>query len=291
MDENVAVARARKLLRDAGVSSVPVDVEALALSQGFHVSRQELPDGEAGSTFERRGKKHIWVNQKDSALRQRFTILHEIAHHVLELPSKHGDKVPSDELERFTGRHPEEVLCDIFAAECLVPWELIQPLAEEKDFTLEHVADLAEQFQASRSCIASRFAQASKDHLAFVVAEDGVVKYSIASKALKESRVWISKDIPLPRNSAAAKAFKSGISGLHEADTEGLDWSNSDDARRFACYEQATYYAPAKQTQSILIFEELDQRPASNGYRSSRHEDDGLLDELDGYPGWSKPRY
>ncbi len=290
MDENVAVARARKLLKDAGVTTAPVDVEALALSRGFHVSRQELPDGEAGSTFERRGKKHILVNKKDSLLRQRFTILHEIAHHVLELPSKHGEKVPSDELERFTGRHPEEILCDIFAAECLAPWELIQPLAEERDFTLEHLSDLAEQFQASRSCIASRFAQASKDHLAFVVAEDGVVKYSIVSKALKEARVWVNKDIPLPQNSAAAKAFKSGISGLHEADTEGSDWSHSDDARRFACYEQATYYVPAKQTQSILIFEELDQRPVSNGCRTFR-DDDGLLDELDGYPGWSKPRY
>jgi len=291
MDENVAVTRARKLLMEAGLKTAPVDVEALAHFLGFKVSRKELPDGEAGSTFERRGQKHILVNEKDGVLRQRFTVLHEIAHHVLELPSKHGEKVPADELERFTGRHPEEVLCDIFAAECLVPWELIQPLAEEKDFTLEHLAELAEQFQASRACIASRFAQASNDHLAFVVAEDGVVKYSIVSKALKESRVWISKDIPLPRNSAAAKAFNSGISGLHEADSEGLDWSNSDDARRFACYEQAIYYAPAKQTQSILIFEELDERPVSTGYRSSRDDDDGLLDELDGFPGWSKPRY
>lgn len=291
MDENVAVTRARKLLREAGLKTAPVDVEALAHFLGFKVSRKELPDGEAGSTFERRGQKHILVNEKDGVLRQRFTVLHEIAHHVLELPSKHGEKVPADELERFTGRHPEEVLCDIFAAECLVPWELIQPLAEEKDFTLEHLAELAEQFQASRACIASRFAQASNYHLAFVVAEDGVVKYSIVSKALKESRVWISKDIPLPRNSAAAKAFNSGISGLHEADSEGLDWSNSDDARRFACYEQAIYYAPAKQTQSILIFEEFDERPVSTGYRSSRDDDDGLLDELDGFPGWSKPRY
>lgn len=290
MDENVAVALARKLMKDANVIAAPVDVEALALSLGFHVSRKELEEGEAGITFERRGKKHICVNQKDSLLRQRFTILHEIAHHVLKLPSKHGEKVPSNELERFTGRPLEEVLCDIFAAECLVPWQLIQPLAEERDFTLEHLSDLAEQFQASRSCIASRFAQASKDHLAFVVSEDGVVKYSIVSKALKESRVWISKDIPLPPNSAAAKAFKSGISGLHEADTEGLDWSNSDDARRFACYEQATYFAPAKQTQSILIFEELDARPVSSEYRAS-YDNDGLLEELDGYPGWSKPRY
>jgi hypothetical protein len=270
---------------------VPVDVEALASFLGFRVLRTELAKGEAGCTVERRGKICIWVNQDDSPARQRFTILHEIAHHVLELESKHGDKVPSDELERFAGRPPEEVLCDIFAAECLVPWEVIQRLAEEKDFTLEHLAELAEQFQASRSCVASRFAQASEAHLAFVVAEEGVVKYSVNSKALKASKVWITKGVPLPKSSAAAKAFMSGASGFHEADSEGLDWSNSDDARRFACYEQATYHAPTKQTQSILIFEELEQRPVSSGYRHARDDRDDLLEELDGYPGWSKPRH
>lgn len=291
MDENIAVARARKLLKDAGITTVPVDVEALASFLDFRVLRTELAKGEAGCTVERRGKICIWVNQDDSPARQRFTILHEIAHHVLELESKHGDSVPSDELERFAGRPPEEVLCDIFAAECLVPWGVIQPLAEEKDFTLEHLAELAEQFQASRSCVASRFAQASEAHLAFVVAEEGVVKYSVNSKALKASKVWITKGVPLPKSSAAAKAFMSGASGFHEADSEGLDWSNSDDARRFACYEQATYHAPTKQTQSILIFEELEQRPVSSGYRHTRDDRDDLLEELDGYPGWSKPRH
>lgn len=289
MDENVVVSRARKLLKDAGIETAPVDVDALALHLGFKVSRVELSEGEAGNTFERRGQKYICVNEKDSVVRQRFTILHEIAHHVLKLPSLHGEKVPGDELERFTGRPQEEIACDVFAAECLVPWALIQPLAEDMNFTLEHLAELSERFQASRSCIASKFAQASEGHLAFVVAEDGVVKYSIGSKALRDARVWISTGIPLPQNSAAAKAHKAGISGLHEADIEGSDWSTSDDARRFACYEQATYHAPTRQTQSILNFEELDPRPVSNGNRA-RHDDDDLLEELDGRPGWSKYR-
>lgn len=291
MDENIAVARARKLLKDAGITTVPVDVEALASFLEIRVARAEMAEGEAGCTVMRRGKTCIWVNQDDSPLRQRFTILHEIAHHILGLKSNHEEKVPAAELEHFTGRPPEEVLCDIFAAECLVPWGVIQPLAEEQDFTLEYLAELAERFQASRSCVASRFAQASGAHLAFVVAEEGVVKYAITSKALKEARVWISRDIPLPKNSAAAKAIMSGVSGFHETDAEGLDWSNNDDARRFACYEQATYHAPTKQTQSILIFEELEQRPVSSGYRHARDDRDDLLEELDGYPGWSKPRH
>ncbi len=290
MDENTVILKARKLLKDSGTHQAPVDVDALALSLGFHVSRKDLPDGEAGSTFERRGKKHILVNQNDGVNRQRFTILHEIAHHVLELPSKHGEIVSSNELERFKGRPREEALCDLFAAECLVPWQLIQPLAEQDGFTHENLSALSVQFQASRSCIASRFAQASNDFLAFVVAEDGIIQYAITSKALRESKIWINRGKPVPRNSGAALAIESDSSNLFTSELSGFEWSDGNVAQRFVCYEEATYYAPTTQTQSILIFEELEVRTASNGYRQSLRDDDDLLEELSGYPGWSRPR-
>ncbi|MGQ8844690.1 ImmA/IrrE family metallo-endopeptidase [Serratia sp. TSA_7] len=289
MDEMQAISAARKLLKEWGVIQAPIDVDALALSLGFKVSRQDLPDGEAGNTFERRGQKHIFVNQNDGLHRQRFTILHEIAHHVLKLPSVHGGSVPSDELECFKSRPIEEVLCDTFAAECLVPWQLIQPLATQSDFTHENLSMLSEFFQASRSCVASRFAQASNDHLAFIVAEEGIVQYAITSRGLREAKIWITRKINLPRNSAAAKAMGLASDRVITAELDGLDWSASENAIRFACYEEATYYAPKKQTQSIVLFEEI-VKPSSNAKRQSRSEDDDLLEELSGYPGWSKYR-
>ncbi|HBN8613191.1 ImmA/IrrE family metallo-endopeptidase [Pseudomonas aeruginosa] len=287
MDENIAIARARKLLKEAGITEAPVDVEALAMSLGYQVSRQDLPPGEAGNTFERRGKKHIWVNQSDGLRRQRFTILHEIAHDVLKLPSKHGEALPSDELERYKGRPSEEVLCDVFAAECLVPWQLIQPMAEEYEFTLESIATLSRIFQASWACVASRLAQASSAHLAFVVAEEGVVQYSITSRALRDARLWIQKDIALPRRSAAAQAMKADSNETFTAELEGSDWSSSESAQRFACYEEATYYSPAKQTISVLTFEEFVVRPTSSE-RHQAHGDEDLLEELSGHLPWPK---
>ena len=289
MDEIQVISLARKLLKDCGVTKAPTDVDNLALSLGFKVSRQDLPEGEAGNTFERRGQKHILVNQNDGLHRQRFTILHEIAHHVLKLPSVHGESLPSDELECFKSRPKEEVLCDVFAAECLVPWQLIQPLAIQDDFTHDNLTMLSEYFQASRLCVASRFAQASNDHLALIVAEDGIVQYAITSKGLREAGVWITRHIKLPRNSAAAKAMSMTTDEVITAELDGLDWSGSENASRFVCYEEATYYAPKKKTQSIIIFEEL-VTVSPNAKQQSRSEDDVLLEELSGYPGWSKYR-
>lgn len=290
MDDNVVISKARKFLKDAGVNSVPVDVDALALSLGFQVSRQELPDGEAGTTFERRGKKHIWVNQKDGLPRQRFTILHEIAHHVLQLPSKHGEKLPSHELERFKGRPKEEAFCDLFAAECLVPFQYIQPLTGQDNFTDAHLRLLTSQFQASRSCVASSYVLASKEHVAFVVAEEGIVQYAITSPALRALNIRIDKGRKLPRDSAAASAIRANESRLFKSEIESIHWSNSDEAQRFVCFEEATYYAPKAQTQSLLSFEEVHAQRATNNYRKSFSDEDDLLEELSGYPGWSSPR-
>ena len=80
MDETVAIARARKLLKDADITTAPVDVESLALAVGFKVSRKELPEGEAGSTFERRGQKHMWVNERCAPPGQRNTTIPKSPH-------------------------------------------------------------------------------------------------------------------------------------------------------------------------------------------------------------------
>ncbi len=253
--------------------------------------RRELPDEEAGSTFEKRGSKYILVNQKDGIKRQRFTILHELAHHILQLPSQHGWTVLSEELEYSKERPKEEALCDLFAAECLVPWEMIKPLAKQDSFTNKSLTALSDQFQASRSCIASRFTQASKDLLAFVVAERGIIKYAITSKALRESNIWITSKVSLPRASAAVQAMQLGTSEFEvfRSELDGHDWSNSDGAWRFVCFEEATKYVLTEQTQSFLIFEEVEVNSASRRYQQ-QDKDDELLEELSGYPGWSKPR-
>lgn len=59
---------------------------------------------------------------------------------------------------------------------------------------------------------------------------------------------------PLPREYAPAEALSEGVGDHYKSDGEGRDWSHSDDARRFACFEQATYFAPTRQTHSIIIF-------------------------------------
>lgn len=284
MDQITCISRARQLISKLNITTIPVDVAAIAAALSFEIKESDLlANDEAGSTFIKNGRKIITVNKNDDPFRRRFTILHEIAHHVLGLPSKHGEKLASSELERVGTRPPEEVLCDVFAAECLVPSHLIQPLTDELPFTAATIQNLSDRFEASKQCVASRFARSSRDFLAYVFAENGIARIAITSNSLRESGIWIGLS-QIPENSAAATAIKKG-SFLETADTDASEWSSSDSAERFACYEEAMYMKKWEQTISLLTFEEFIPRFSSVNNRS---EDDGLLAELTGHLPWPK---
>jgi hypothetical protein len=284
MEETTVVTRARQLLTKLGINSVPVDVIAIAQSEGFEVKESDhLGDGEAGSMVKKAGRKIILLNSKDRLYRQRFTVLHEIGHHVLGLPSVHGSHLASNELERYRSRPAEEISCDIFAAECLVPWEHIQRLTDENDFSVAMLVKLSDQFMASKACIASRFARTSSELLAFVPSEDGVIKNAFVSKGLREAGIWIQRGIKVPQRSAAATALHEG-QDVVTAEVDGSDWSSSDAATRFSVYEEAVYFSEWDQVLSLLTFEEARQVPQATRFASS--EDDELLPELTGILPW-----
>lgn len=281
MDELTTIGRARRLV--AGMTSPPVDAYGLAAAHGMEVKESDLlAEGEAGNTFRKGTKTIIVVNKNDHLFRRRFTVLHELAHHFLELPSKHGASIPSGDLERFVGRPPEEKLCDVFAAECLVPAHLMRPLTDVP-FSVETVQRLSDHFQASRPCIASSFVRSCRNPIAYVFAENGRISNVLASAALRDQRVFI-QDGRLPSTSAAARALANDTLA-ESAELDGSDWSSSDAADQFACTEEAFHLRAWKQTLSFLTFERLG---SARHEAPERDETEELLPELTGYLPWPR---
>lgn len=282
MDELMAIGRARKLVQ--AIAAPPVDVDALIAAHGMvYKESDQLGPGEAGNTFTKGGTTYIIVNKNDDPFRRRFTALHELAHNVLNLPSKHASGVSDDELERFAGRPPEEKICDVFAAECLVPAHLIKPLINNAPFSIDLLLDLAKTFQASRQCIASSFVRNSKELVAYVYAEAGVTQHVISSAALRNVGIFVRGGM-LPSTSAASKAMQAA-EDFATQDLDASDWSTSDKALHYACYEEALFVPVWKQTHSLLTFE-----PVASSLRFTEAGDDSdeLLPELTGYLPWPK---
>ena len=128
MDEFSVVLRARNFVCEAGSPGLPPSVERYVQHIGGVIRHEpDLSDDEPGYSFESKGKHFICVNEKDSEERRRFTVCHEVAHIVLGLPSKHS----SMPWWSYAGRPNNEVLCDVFAAELLLPKQLFEPLVQE----------------------------------------------------------------------------------------------------------------------------------------------------------------
>jgi hypothetical protein len=227
------------------------------------------------------------VNGQHTLERQRFTILHEIAHIVLGLPSIHDSILKSAVLMSYARRPPEEVCCDAFAAACLLPYDLFKKDVDQHLIGFGSVEQLAEAYRASLTCTGSRFALVNEAPCAFVLAESGIVRYVSSSKLMRERQCWIEIGMRLPQGSAAQKIRADDtVDGPIEVDP-GL-WI--DNPRRGGTYllEEARLLSEWDQVLSLVWFEE-DSGNSDDGFDDV--DDEGGLEELDGILPWpSKKR-
>jgi len=127
-----------------GVCCPPTDLDALCSRLGIvEVRAEDIPfSGELRPVL----SGFVVIYGKNlSKERRRFTIAHETAHALLETG---GPRCPKrgEELER---------ICDMWATEILMPTQIFS-LHYRKDFSTDHLLDLARMFEVSLSAAALR---------------------------------------------------------------------------------------------------------------------------------------
>ncbi|MCL4676964.1 MAG: ImmA/IrrE family metallo-endopeptidase [Alphaproteobacteria bacterium] len=280
------ILKARKFVREAGVASAPVDLERLAAAANAKIKIvDDLSDDESGQTTQIKGKHVIIVNGNHREERQRFTVLHELAHIVLELASQHhGPKLTTGTLMRYGKRPPEEMLCDVFAAECLLPYDLFSKDVGDVDISMAAVKELAEKYKASLTTTGSRFAVSAHEPCAFVLSEDGQTRYVSRSKFLNELKGWIDFNIPLPQGSVAYRLIQNG-SKTEDYDELASDvWFNGGIKIRPLLAEESVLLREWNQCLSLIWFD--DSLKPVHEPRDEEDEDEPLLKELDGTLPW-----
>ncbi|AZF22276.1 ImmA/IrrE family metallo-endopeptidase [Pseudomonas sp. R3-52-08] len=136
---------------------LPVNPKAIAEAMGIEVKAltpfdpQTWKPSESGHYSFRNGRPLITYNFIDAPVRQRFTIAHEVGHHV------HGDlDAPRDTSEQFSARSrdPKEVAANRFAAALLMPAALVKHMVLEQRVT--DIAKLAGAFGVSTAAMEFR---------------------------------------------------------------------------------------------------------------------------------------
>lgn len=127
---------------------LPVDVKKIASALGIAVSADPFL-GVSGSIDVGSGKPVIKYNSSEAAVRQRFTIAHEIGHFALGHLSG-SQKLYRDDASNFSSgtKSAVETEANSFAAKLLMPGNVVRFAVSEKNIT--SVEKLAEIFGVSQ---------------------------------------------------------------------------------------------------------------------------------------------
>lgn len=114
--------------QEHGVRGARFDIDALARLCGAHVIPAAFPEGLSGLLVDQDGVVAIGVNNKQRSGRKRFTVAHELGHHLLEHHDRfHVDLGPSNELgdaPSFDWKLEREA--NDFAANVLMPASMVR---------------------------------------------------------------------------------------------------------------------------------------------------------------------
>lgn len=124
----------------------PLTPERLARGIGASLSYGKLPEGRYGALVP--GQNHILIDQDSPPKRQRFTLAHEVMHVLIQ----QNDDLLSDLHEAYAGQELEkelEALCNLGAAEMLLPGEVVEETLARKGQSPRLVPELAELHQVS----------------------------------------------------------------------------------------------------------------------------------------------
>ena len=148
-DTNIGAKRARDMRAQLGLDpAAPLRCVLSLVEQALElpVVVAALPTGIAGCCWRDRERVVLWVNGTQAAVRQRFTLAHELGH----VRCGHDHHIPVDTYETIGGRSTDsrEVQANAFAAELLAPADGVRA-ALDGEPSLEDVVAVAAAFGIS----------------------------------------------------------------------------------------------------------------------------------------------
>jgi hypothetical protein len=185
----------------------------------------------------------------------------------------------------FAKRDINEVLCDVFASELLMPYKLFKAKMPEEEPSAEAILYLANEFNTSFPAAASRYATLSDIPCAFVTMERGAVRYAARSTSLRRSGAWIPPRSAIPDGSVAHR-LRTSKKSLIETDEIPLDIWFEGLGTGLDLWEMSRHYHRFDTTVSLLWFMQEDVPEIEIDRFGRRMTDDGGLAELTGELPW-----
>ncbi len=178
---------------------VPVPLEELAALAGITQIAPLTTAGFEGALMANAEKSSgaIFFNGRSPRPRQRFTVGHELGHFLLPWHRKSSFQCTAEDMTSRANVE-WEIQANQFSAELLIPKSLLMPrLRVLKEPDLEHVTDLASEFETSIEMTARRYAELHEYPCAVVFSKDNQVRYTARSEYFEHPLcVWKGDKLP-----------------------------------------------------------------------------------------------
>ena len=161
---------ASELIRELDLSAPPVDLEMLVSLIGINEVVRDQALDVAGCLTCHAGKLQIRVRATDSPGRQRFTICHECGHTFFSGFARRPQYRCAPSPRAADGQGLES-LCDVAAAELLLPESMFSSDLSEMPFELPALETLAERYGASLEATGQRLVTLWPEDVALLVFE------------------------------------------------------------------------------------------------------------------------
>lgn len=144
-----AIETARRILERYWDKTLPVNPLAIAYAMDIKIVYKPDLSISGYLDFLDDGKPVIYVNPRDSLVRQRFTIFHELGHYALDHGPSARDPAQIYDRQNYNLR---EVMANQFAAEMIMPSDVVF-LYANGNYTL---AQMAQMFNVSEQAMSIR---------------------------------------------------------------------------------------------------------------------------------------
>jgi Zn-dependent peptidase ImmA (M78 family) len=218
-----AAAAAERVIREHGVTAVPVQPVAIATELGIEVVEKPASNGGVSGMLIRVGEQFCiaYAAHIKSHGFRRFSIAHELGHYFLE---GHIDAIfTQDSIHEsragFLSSMEYELEADHFAARLLMPNALFSAALQKAGDGLTAVENLASTCETSLPATAIRYTECTREPVAVILSTGNSIDFCFMSYALRETDGidWIRKKQPLPLNSVTRK-LNGDIERVRRAD-------------------------------------------------------------------------
>ncbi len=147
------------ILEEFKVKDLPVPIEKIILNRGLEIKAYDLGENVSVVLVINNGKGTIGYNPRESKVRKRFTLAHELGHYEVHREDidngifiDKGFKVEFRNQASSTGEVLKEQEANAFAAALLMPEKLLRKEIKNHDFDMSEdtsVKELAKLFNVS----------------------------------------------------------------------------------------------------------------------------------------------